>query len=91
MLEYVSGNRFVDALRGLRERLKEGGTFVLFVTRRNPLTRLLIGRWWRSHLYTAAELAEAFRGAGFVTVAFRGFPTTARHLSLWGHIVEAKR
>jgi ubiquinone/menaquinone biosynthesis C-methylase UbiE len=91
MLEYVPRNRFVDALRGLRERLKEGGTFVLFMTRRNPLTRLLIGRWWQSNLYTAAELTEAFGRAGFATLVFRSFPTAARHLSLWGHIVEAKR
>lgn len=91
MLEYVPRNRFVDALRGLRARLKDRGTFVLFMTRRNSLTRLLIGRWWQSNLYTAAELDDAFRRAGFSTVSFRTFPTAARHLSLWGHIVEAQR
>jgi ubiquinone/menaquinone biosynthesis C-methylase UbiE len=91
MLEYVPRDRFLDALRGLRERLKDGGTFVLFMTRRNPLTRLLIGRWWQSNLYTAAELADAFRHAGFSAVTFRSFPAAARHLSVWGHIVEARR
>ena len=43
MLEYVPRDRFVDALAGLRARVHEGGSFVLFMTRRNPLTRLLIG------------------------------------------------
>ena len=91
MLEYVPRDRFVDALRGLRERLREGGTFVLFMTRRNPLMRLLIGRWWQSNLYTAPELADTFQRAGFSRVAFRSFPLAGRHLSLWGYIVEAAR
>jgi cyclopropane fatty-acyl-phospholipid synthase-like methyltransferase len=91
MLEYVPRDRFVDAIRGLRERLREGGTFVLFMTRRNPLTRMLIGRWWQSNLYTAPELADAFRRAGFSRVTFRSFPAAARYLSVWGHIVEASR
>ena len=91
MLEYVPRERFADALRGLRERLKNGGRFVLFVTRRSPFTRLLIGRWWQSNLYSAPELTEAFRAAGFSRVHFPGFPFAARYLSAWGHVVEAER
>ncbi len=91
MLEYVPRERFADALRGLRERLKDGGRFVLFVTRRNPLTRVLIGRWWQSNLYTVPELTEAFMAAGFSRVRFPGFPFAARYLSAWGHVVEADR
>jgi SAM-dependent methyltransferase len=90
MLEYVPRERFVDALRGLRGRLKNGGHFVLFMTRRNPLTRVMIGRWWQSNTYTELELADAFRQAGFARFSFPGFPLSARHLSLWGHVVEAE-
>ena len=91
MLEYVPRDRFVDALAGLRTRVKEGGSLVLFMTRRNPLTRLLIGRWWASNLYTVGELTDAFQRAGFSRFAFRSFPPAARYLSVWGHIVEATR
>ena len=91
MLEYVPRERFADALRGLRERLKNGGRFVLFVTRRSPFTRLLIGRWWQSNLYSAPELTKAFRAAGFSRFHFPGFPFAARYLSAWGHVVEAER
>ena len=91
MLEYVPRDRFVDALRGLRERLRQGGHFVLFMTRRNPLTRLLIGAWWASNLYTQSELRDAFHAAGFSEIAFRRFPIAGRHLAVWGHIVEARR
>ena len=91
MLEDVPRAQFVDALKGLRARLAHDGRFVLFITRRNPLTRLLIGRWWQSNLYTTHELGTAFRAAGFSHFTFRRFPFRAAHLSLWGHVVEATR
>ena len=91
MLEYVPRERLPDALAGLRARLRDGGRFVLFMTRRNPFTRVLIGRWWRSNLYTAPELATAFRQAGFSRTTFRRFPPAACHLAVWGHVVEAER
>jgi cyclopropane fatty-acyl-phospholipid synthase-like methyltransferase len=91
MLEYVPRDRFADALRGLRARLQTNGRLVLFITRRNPFTRLLVGRWWQSNLYTAAELSTEFRAAGFSAFSFRRFPPIARRMALWGHIVEAER
>ena len=91
MLEYVPRDRFAEALRGLRGRLRDGGQLVLFVTRRNPMTRLLIGRWWQSNLYTVPELRDAFMAAGFKRVRFPGFPLVARYLATWGHVVEADR
>jgi SAM-dependent methyltransferase len=91
MLEYVPRDRFVDALRGLRSRLRDGGRFVLFITRRNWLTRPLIGLWWRSNLYGADELRSAFAAAGFSAFAFRRFPPAAWHLAPWGRVVEAMR
>jgi SAM-dependent methyltransferase len=90
MLEYLPSARVGAALRGLRSRLKEGGTLVLFVTRRNWLTRPLIGRWWQSNLYDERELDRAFREGGFTSIAFRRFPPAYRYLGLWGHIVEAR-
>jgi 2-polyprenyl-3-methyl-5-hydroxy-6-metoxy-1,4-benzoquinol methylase len=90
MLEYVPRDRFVDAIRGLKDRLKSGGTFLLFITRRNPPMRLMIGWWWASNLYTRSELDDAFRTAGFSDVQFPSFPTRAANMGFWGHIVEAK-
>ncbi len=91
MLSRLRRERFVDALAGLRERLRDGGRLVLFITRRNPLMRLMIGRWWQANLYTAAELREAFQRAGFARTRFPGFPPVARYLAAWGHVVEAAR
>lgn len=89
MLEYLPRSRLSTALRALRSLQKEGGTFVLFITRRNWLTRPLIGRWWQSSLYDKSELDRALREAGFTSVAFRNFPPRFRYLGLWGYIIEA--
>lgn len=91
MLEYVPREQFVDALQELRVKLKADGSFVLFITRRNLFTRILIGHWWQSNLYTASELERSFRQAGFARFSFRNFPSSARYLSAWGYIVEAQR
>jgi len=90
MLEYLPRHRLGAALRGLRSLLNEGGCCVLFVTRRNWLTRPLIGHWWKANLYERNVLVEALRDAGFASVVFRQFPPLFRHLALWGHIVELR-
>jgi ubiquinone/menaquinone biosynthesis C-methylase UbiE len=90
MLEYLPRDRLSAALSGLRSRLKPGGVLVLFITRRNRMTRPLIGRWWKSNLYSAAEIRQALRDAGFESVTFQRFPAAFRYLGLWGHVVEAR-
>jgi cyclopropane fatty-acyl-phospholipid synthase-like methyltransferase len=90
MLEYVPRDRFAAALAGLRARLRADGQLVLFVTRRNALTRWLIGRWWASNLYTRSELSDAMARAGFSAFRFGRFPASAWHLAPWGHIIEAR-
>jgi SAM-dependent methyltransferase len=91
MLEYVPRERFVEALDSLRSRLRAGGHFVLFMTRRNWLMQLMIGRWWQAHLYRVDELREAFVRAGFSAFTFRDFPLAARYLAVWGYVMEATR
>ena len=90
MLEYLPRDRLVDALGGLRGLLREDGSLLLFITKRNWLMRPLIGRWWEANLYAARELEDSFRCAGFSAVAFRAFPLAFSYLALWGHIVEAR-
>ena len=90
MLEYLPRTQLAVGLRGLRLLLRRGGSIVVFITRRNWLTRPLIGRWWRSNLYKADELRRAFQEAGFESVVFRRFPASVRHFALWGHIIEAR-
>ena len=90
MLEYVPRERLAEALAALRGRLAVQGRLILFITKRNWLTRPLVGWWWRSNLYNRQELANAFRDAGFTRPEFRAFPPAASHLATWGHIVEGR-
>jgi len=91
MLEYVPRERLAEALAALRGRLADQGRLILFITKRNWLTRPLVGWWWRSNLYNKQELAIAFKEAGFPGAQFRACPPAARHLATWGHIVEASK
>ncbi len=89
MLEYLPKDRLPDALRGLRARLKPGGSLVLFITRDNWLMRPLIGWLWESNLYRREELARALDAAGF-SYRFTRFPFPHWLLNLWGLVVEAR-
>lgn len=89
MLEYITRERFAEALAGLRGLLTPRGRFILFITRRNWFTIPVIGHWWQSNLYDKSQLSLAFREAGFQNTVFGAFPPTARHLSFWGYVVEA--
>ena len=91
MLEYVPRERLADALNALRLRLADNGKQVLFITKRNWLTRPLVGWWWRSNLYDRHELSTVFRRAGFPRVEFHAFPPAASHLATWGHVIEAPK
>jgi len=91
MLEYIPRERLAEALAALRARLADDGRLVLFITKRNWLTRPLVGWWWRSNLYDRHELSTAFRQAGFPRAEFRAFPVAASHLATWGHIIEAPK
>ena len=90
MLEYLPHDRLADALSSLRALLSKDGSLLLFITRENWLMRLLIGKWWRSNIYTEAELRESFLRAGFSSVALGRFPIPFSYLGLWGYIVEAR-
>lgn len=89
MMEYIPTEHLVEALSGLRSLLGDAGILVLFITRKNWLTKLLIGKWWRANRYRKLDLEEYLRRAGFSSIAFSRFPFPYKHLSAWGYIVEA--
>jgi len=91
MLEYVPRERLAEALAGLRRKLGNNGRLVLFITKRNWLTRPLVGWWWRSNLYDRQELSTPSDKLEFRRVEFRAFPAAVSHLATWGHIVEAPK
>ncbi|OGX86519.1 hypothetical protein BEN48_12710 [Hymenobacter glacialis] len=90
MLEYLPKARLVEALAGLRRRLKPDGTFVLFISQQSIWMNWLIRRWWHANLYTRAELEAVLEQAGFTTRHFAKFPAPYSYLNWWGHVVIAR-
>ncbi len=89
MLEYVPRERLSEAVAALRGRLADGGRVVVFITKRNWLTRFMIAWWWECNVYSKGELLHEFERAGFSHVRFRTFPLTVRYLAVWGYVIEA--
>jgi SAM-dependent methyltransferase len=65
MLEYLPKEKVRHALRNLSQLLREGGTLLLFVTRRNFLTGWLGKRWWKTNVYEEGEIRKLLREVGF--------------------------
>lgn len=90
MLEYVPRAKLSTALATLCRRLAPGGLLLLFVTRRNWITKWLIERRWQANRYAREELRRALREANVETVHFRRFPWSHYWVNVWGHVVTAR-
>jgi SAM-dependent methyltransferase len=89
MLEYVPREAITHAVSGLRERLAPGGTFLLFITRRNWITSALIAKPWKANVYRGDEVRQFLAAARFKRVTFRKFPASYFWHNWWAHVVEA--
>lgn len=90
MLEYIPRKNLSSVLFDLRSHLSEDGYFLLFISRKNWLMKILVGWLWSANLYSRKELEEAFVAAGFKRTTFKKFPLKFFHLNIWGHVVQAK-
>lgn len=90
MLEYLPRAQLSAALNSLGLRLAPGGHLLIFITRKNPLTKLLIEKWWKANRYTRNEITNALRSAGFNEVVFSRFPFRCFWQNFGAHVVEAK-
>ncbi len=73
MLEYLPRDEVKEALTNLKRLLKQGGTILVIITKRNLLTSWFAGKWWKANLYKKAEIKQAFQDAGFMEVTFKKF------------------
>jgi cyclopropane fatty-acyl-phospholipid synthase-like methyltransferase len=88
MLEYIQKHKVRKAISNLKHLLKNKGTLLLFVTRRNFLTRWLVQRWWKANIYEEREIEQIFQQAGFSTVRFKPFSPSWRNSII---VVEARK
>ena len=89
MLEYVPREAIAQAVAGLRERLAPGGAFLVFITRRNWITSLLIAKPWKANVYRAEDVRQFLTAAHFEHVTFREFTPSYFWHNFWAHVVEA--
>ncbi len=73
MLEYLPSNQVTNALTNLKQLLKPDGLLLIFMTRRNRLTRWLASKWWKTHTYTEHHLQTFLQQAGFDDIQFVDF------------------
>jgi cyclopropane fatty-acyl-phospholipid synthase-like methyltransferase len=88
MLEYLPKDKIKDALVNLNQLLRKGGTFLVFLTKRNILTRWFAEKWWKTNLYDQSEIQTLFHEAGFDEIAYKNF------FSRWSKfimVIEAKK
>ena len=73
MLEYIPKDKVHIALGNLKQLLKDDGKLLVFLTKRNLITRLLAGVWWKTNTFEEAEIQVFFHNAGFNQIAFKSF------------------
>lgn len=86
MLEYVSREALAVVVRRLRERLAPAGRMLLVITRRNPITWIVVEKPWHAHSYTRAEFRAALSAAGCDPVRFTHYGARFFWLSLANHV-----
>jgi ubiquinone/menaquinone biosynthesis C-methylase UbiE len=88
MLEYLPKDKIKDALVNLNQLLRKGGTFLVFLTKRNILTRWFAEKWWKTNLYDQSEVQTLFLKAGFDEIAYKNFSS---RWSKFIMVIEAKK
>jgi 2-polyprenyl-3-methyl-5-hydroxy-6-metoxy-1,4-benzoquinol methylase len=73
MLEYLPLNQVQDALTNLMHLLASNGLLLIFMTRRNRLTRWLAGKWWKIYTYTERDIQALLQAADFDEIRFVDF------------------
>jgi ubiquinone/menaquinone biosynthesis C-methylase UbiE len=88
MLEYIQKPEVTKAVSNLKHLLKSKGTLLVFLTRRNFLTRWLAQSWWKANVYEEKEIEQIFQQAGFSTVRFKPFTPSWQNSIM---VVEARK
>jgi hypothetical protein len=71
MLEYLPKQEVRQALVNLRLVLRHNGILLIFLTKRNLMTRWLAVALWKTNVYSEREIQALLRDAGFQQVAFK--------------------
>jgi SAM-dependent methyltransferase len=73
MLEYLPRDKVSQALTNLSNLLGDEGLLLTFLTRRNLISRMIAGTWWKTNTYKETEIRKFFQDAGFTRVDLKEF------------------
>ena len=71
MLEYLPRDKVEYALGNLKGLLGTEGILLLFITKRNFITRWLAKKWWKTNLYDGQEIVTLLNSTGFAKFEFK--------------------
>lgn len=90
MLEYIPKEKMKKALNNLREKLKDDGVFLLFITKNNFFNKIFINQLWQANMYEKEEIKKILLATDYKKITFKRFPFPYSYLNHWGFIIEAK-
>ena len=71
VLEYLPRDQVEYALENLKQLLGTEGILLIFITKRNFITRWLAKKWWKTNLYDGQEIVTLLNSTGFVKSEFK--------------------
>jgi cyclopropane fatty-acyl-phospholipid synthase-like methyltransferase len=71
VLEYLPRDKVEYALENLKQLLGTEGILLIFITKRNFITRWLAKKWWKTNLYDGQEIVTLLNSTGFVKSEFK--------------------
>jgi SAM-dependent methyltransferase len=71
VLEYLPRDKVEYAIKNLKQLLGTGGILLIFITKRNFITRWLAKKWWKTNLYDGQEIGALLNNAGFAKFEFK--------------------
>ena len=74
MLVYIPEEKRDQALRNLKGLLNEQGQILLFLTKRNWITRWTGAKWWGTNLFNQDEVIASLQHAGFSMIEYHPLP-----------------
>ena len=91
MLEYLPKQRVTTSAKLLYNLLKPNGTFLIFLSKKNWLSHLVIERLWHADTYTKQEITTLLKQAGITNISFKSFSPLYTYLSTQMFIIEIKK
>jgi cyclopropane fatty-acyl-phospholipid synthase-like methyltransferase len=91
MLEYLSKQELKQTLSNFNQTLKKQGKILIFISKKNTITNLLIKKWWKANTHKKQEIKSLLIKQSFKNINFKKFKFPYNYLNLGIIIVQATK